>query len=62
MLSVVLEKLLILLFADVDAATAAADDHAGFRFGEREAGVVPGFAGRHHPKQRRPGVASGIRS
>jgi hypothetical protein len=33
-LAVVLEKILILLFADVDAASTAADNDAGFRFGK----------------------------
>ena len=53
LLAVVLEKILILLFADVDTAAAAADDHAGFRFRERQPGVVPRFARRDHPEHRR---------
>ena len=59
-LAVVLEEVLVLALADVDAAATAADDHAGIGLGEAEAGVVPGFTRGHHAEERRPRVAPGI--
>ena len=46
------EEIVVLPLADVDAAAAAADDDAGFRLAERQAGVDPGFARRDHADQR----------
>src|SRR4030095_12610970 len=60
MLSVVLEEIPVLLLSDVDAAAAAADDHAGVRLGKRQARVVPRFARREDAEQRRARVAPGI--
>ena len=51
------EEILVLLLADVDAAAAAADDHAGVRLADAQAGVVPGLARRDHAEQRGARIA-----
>ena len=51
------EEIVVLPFADVDAAAAAADDHAGVRLGDAQPGVDPRLARRDHADQRRPRVA-----
>ena len=46
------EEVVVLPLADVDAAAAAADDHAGARFADAQPGVVPGLARGDHADQR----------
>ena len=51
------EEVVVLPLADVDAAAAAADDHAGARLAGAEAGVVPRFARGDDADQRRARIA-----
>ena len=52
--AVVGEEVLVLLLADVDAAAARADDHAGAGLAEAEAGVIPRFARGSNAEHRGP--------
>ena len=53
----VVKKSSVLLLADVDAAAAAADEHAGIRLARAQAGIAPRLARRNHAEQRRARVA-----
>jgi hypothetical protein len=61
LLQAVGEELAVLPLADLDAAGAAADDDAGARLAEAQAGVDPGLARGDDAGQRRPRVAPRIR-
>ena len=52
--AVVGEEVLVLLLADVDAAAARADDHAGAGLAEAEAGVIPRLARGPNAEHRGP--------
>jgi hypothetical protein len=56
-LPAVVEELEVLPLGDVDAASAAADEHAGARLVEAQAGVVPGLAGGDDGNERRARIA-----
>ena len=51
------EEVLVLLFADVDAAAAAADEHAGAGLARAQSGIAPRFARGDHAEQRRARIA-----
>ena len=50
------EEVRVLRFADVDAASAAADDDAAARLGDAKAGILPRFARRDDAEQCRPRI------
>ena len=60
LLQAVGEELAVLPLADLDAAGAAADDDAGARLAEAQAGVDPGLARGDDAGQRRPRIAARI--
>ena len=55
------EEVLVLRFAHIDAAAAAADQNAGVGLADLQAGIVPGFTRRNHAQQGRARVPPGIR-
>ena len=54
------EEVLVLRFAHIDAAAAAADQHAGVGLADLQAGIVPGFTRGNHAKQGRARIPPGI--
>ena len=54
------EEVVVLPFADVDAAAAAADDDAGVRLADAQAGIGPRFARGDDADERGARVALGI--
>ena len=57
MLTALEEEIPVLGLGDVDAATAAADDHTAVRLAGPEAGVMPRLAPGNHAEERRTGIA-----
>ncbi len=55
------KKSSVLLFADVDAAAAAADEHARSRLAGAKTGVAPRFPRRDDTEQRRPRIPLRVR-
>ncbi len=51
------EEVLVLFFADVDPAAAAADEHAGVRLPGPQSGIGPGFAPGDDAKERRARIS-----
>src|SRR5262249_601942 len=56
------EEIVVLPFADVDPAAAAADDHAGIRLADAQSGLGPRFARRDDADQRRTRIPLRIRA